>query len=99
MTREEDLQRHLHDLVTRTFEGAAAWQERVALFDRAADLLDPVVRAALAEVDEGFLDGTGEVERRRETPADGGSRNTGSCPGRDSGRRSAGTAVRSAPCR
>ncbi len=72
MTRGEDLQRHLHDLVTRTFEGAADWPDRVALFDRAVDLLDPVVRSALAEADEQFLDGTGTVRRRRATPAEGG---------------------------
>ncbi len=72
MTREEDVQRHLQDLVTRTFEGAAGWPERVGLFDRAADLLDPVVRAALGQADELFLDRTGTIERRRATPPDGG---------------------------
>lgn len=72
MTRVEDLRRHVHDLVTRTFEGAAEWPERVALFDRAVDLLDPVVRALLAETDAAFLDGTGSVERRRVEHDDGG---------------------------
>ncbi len=72
MRREEDVQRHLNDLVTRSFEGATDWPDRVALFERAVDLLDPVVRAALAEADELFLDRTGTIERRRETPPDGG---------------------------
>ncbi len=72
MDREQDLRRHLRDLVTRTFEGAADWPDRVALFDRGIELLDPTVRAVLAETDEVFLDGTGTVSARREADGEGG---------------------------
>jgi hypothetical protein len=70
--REQDLRRHLRDLVTRTFEGADNWPDRVALFDRGIELLDPLVRAVLAELDETFLDRTGTITGRREDDVEGG---------------------------
>lgn len=69
--RAQDIRRHVHDLVTRTFEGRSEWPERVALFDRAVQLLDPLVCAVLAEVDELFLDSTGTLTRRRVEEDDG----------------------------
>ncbi len=69
--RAQDIRRHLHDLATRTFEGSSEWPDRVALFDRAVDLIDPLVRSVLAEADAEFLDGTGTVQRRRTEHDDG----------------------------
>lgn len=61
--RQQDVLRHLEDLRTRTYEGRSSREERVDLFRQAVDLIDPLVRRILAEVDEAFLDGTGEVVR------------------------------------
>lgn len=70
--RAEDVFRHLDDLRTRTCEGARDWPERVAYFDRAAGLLDPVVRHVLGEVDTVFLDSTGEISHHVEEDQSGG---------------------------
>ena len=69
--RAEDLLRHLDDLVQRSFEGATSWPDRLALFHRAVDLLDPVVRNAFADADTMFLEGTGKVTRRSVEDDDG----------------------------
>jgi hypothetical protein len=69
--REEDLMRHLADLVARRYEGAASWADRVAVFQRAVELLDPVVRGVLAEADEMFLEHTGEITRHSVEDSDG----------------------------
>lgn len=69
--RDEDLLRHLDDLATRSYEGATSWPDRLALFTRAADLLDPVVRMVFAEADRTFLESTGEIARRTVTDDDG----------------------------
>jgi hypothetical protein len=57
----EDLFRHLADLRTGTFEGAGPRADRLRLFRAGADLADPVIRRVLAEADEVFLLGTGQV--------------------------------------
>src|SRR5712691_8621295 len=62
--RSEDVFRHLEDLRTGTFEGAESREDRVALFRRAVDLLDPVVREVLDETNATFLDGSGQVDHR-----------------------------------
>jgi hypothetical protein len=62
--RVEDLFRHLDDLRLRSYEGAGPQAERVELFGRAVELLDPVVRRVLEETDAAFLDGSGEVRRQ-----------------------------------
>jgi len=62
--RSEDVFRHLEDLRTGTFEGAESREDRVALFRRAVDLLDPVVRDVLDETNATFLDGSGQVDHR-----------------------------------
>jgi hypothetical protein len=61
--REQDVLRHLADLRTRTYEGRSSREERVTLFRRAVDLVDPLVRRVLGEVDEAFLDGSGTIAR------------------------------------
>ncbi len=43
--------RHLADLAARSYEGAKSWPDRLTVFHRAVQLLDPVVRGVLAEVD------------------------------------------------
>jgi hypothetical protein len=69
--RVEDLTRHLDDLRTRSYEGEADPAARDRVFDRAAELLGPVVTAVLEEVDATFLDGTGDVAYH--PPGDDGS--------------------------
>lgn len=70
--RQEDIFRHLEDLRTRTYEGAGGWPERVAYFQRAVTLLDPLVRRVLAETDAAFLDGTAAVDHDAGEDQDGG---------------------------
>lgn len=55
------LRRHAEDLRDGTHGGAAARAEKERLFQRAVELLDPVVREALIEVDDTLLEGTGEI--------------------------------------
>jgi acetyl esterase/lipase len=62
--RAQDLFRHLEDLRSRRFEGAEPRGERMTLFRRAVELLDPVVRAAMEQANHAFLDGSGEIEHR-----------------------------------
>ncbi|MPZ64206.1 MAG: hypothetical protein GEU83_01315 [Pseudonocardiaceae bacterium] len=69
--RHEDIERHLSDLVNRSYEGAESWPDRVAVFDRAVELLSPVVARILDETDATFLDGTGEVAQRTVEHDDG----------------------------
>ncbi|MGH3824548.1 MAG: hypothetical protein ACRDRA_17200 [Pseudonocardiaceae bacterium] len=69
--RDEDLMRHLADLVARSYEGATSWPDRLTVFHRAVQLLDPVVRGVLAEADKMFLENTGEITRYRVEQEDG----------------------------
>lgn len=69
--REEDLMRHLADLVAHSYEGATSWPDRLSVFHRAVQLLDPVVRGVLAEADATFLGNTGEITRRSVEQGDG----------------------------
>ncbi|HET9254611.1 MAG TPA: hypothetical protein VFO16_05340 [Pseudonocardiaceae bacterium] len=69
--REEDLLRHLADLVARRYEGAESWADRVAVFRRAVQLLDPVIRGVLAEANAMFLEDTGEVSQHQLEHEDG----------------------------
>lgn len=70
--RVEDVFRHLDDLRTRTCEGADNWTERVAYFERAVELLDPVARRVLHETDAAFLDGSGEITHHAGEEQNGG---------------------------
>jgi len=69
--RTEDLMRHLADLVARSYEGAESWPDRLAVYRRAVELLDPVVRGVLAEADATFLENTGEISRHSVEQGDG----------------------------
>ena len=62
--RAEDIFRHLKDLRARSYEGVEPRSERVELFRRAVELLDPVVRPILGETDREFLMGTGTIQHR-----------------------------------
>src|SRR5207237_1591648 len=62
--RVEDIFRHLQDLQARSYEGVEPRAERVELFRRAVELLDPLVRTVLDETDREFLKGTGTIEHR-----------------------------------
>lgn len=70
--RSEDMLRHLQDLRSRTYEGAKEWPERVAVFRRAVELLDPVVREVLSELSRQFLGGAATVHFRTGEDRDGG---------------------------
>jgi hypothetical protein len=70
--RTEDVFRHLEDLRSDTYEGAHDWADRVAVFRRAVELLDPLVRRVLDETNATFLDGTGSVHQHVGEDADGG---------------------------
>ncbi len=63
--------RHLADLVARSYEGATSWPDRLTVFRRAVELLDPVVRQVFAEADAIFLENTGEISRRSVEQSDG----------------------------
>ncbi|MGH3872757.1 MAG: hypothetical protein ACRDSR_14830 [Pseudonocardiaceae bacterium] len=69
--REEDLLRHLADLAARSYEGATSWPDRLAVFHRAVQLLDPVIRGVFAEADATFLETTGEISRHGVETDDG----------------------------
>ena len=56
------LRRHFADLRDGTHGGVVTRREKEALFRSAADLLDPVARRALTEVDDALLAGSGTVE-------------------------------------
>jgi acetyl esterase/lipase len=86
--RTEDMVRHLGDLRSGTFEGATARPERIRLFERGVELLDPIVRTILEEANEAFLTGTGKVEHEPSRWMPRARRKlVGSCPGRSSGMR------------
>lgn len=72
LDRSEDIFRHLQDLRSRSYEGATQWAQRVAVFRRAVELLDPVVRDVLADLSLEFLNGAGTVHVRRGEDRDGG---------------------------
>jgi hypothetical protein len=55
------LRRHCEDLRDGTHLGVAARADKERLFGRTVELLDPVARQALAEVDEFLFERTGEI--------------------------------------
>lgn len=71
-SRAEDVFRHLDDLRTGTCEGNHDWSDRVAYFQRAVDLLEPLVRRVLDETNSVFLDGTGDLSHHVEEDESGG---------------------------
>jgi hypothetical protein len=59
--RRDDVFRHLQDLRTDSFEGVQDRAERIELFRRAVELLDPVMRRVLEETNGTFLESTGDI--------------------------------------
>jgi hypothetical protein len=59
--RTIDLFRHLDDVRLRSYEGAGPRAERNKVFERAVELIDPLVNRILVETRDTFLDGEGEV--------------------------------------
>ena len=66
----EDYHRHLVDLRDLAYEGSVEREQREATFQRAVELLSPVVREVLEEFNEIILDNTGNIEWR-EVESDG----------------------------
>jgi DNA-binding IclR family transcriptional regulator len=70
--RGEDLLRHLSDLRTMTYEGAAGRERQVEVFDRAARLLSPVVEEVMAAVSDQLELGLPSIARiESDSPAEG----------------------------
>jgi hypothetical protein len=59
--RTIDLFRHLDDVRLRSYEGAGPRADRNKVFERAVELIDPLVMGILEETREVFLDGHGDV--------------------------------------
>lgn len=55
------LRRHSEDLRDRTHGGVETRGDKERVFEQAVQLLDPVARQALAEVDQYLLEGAGEI--------------------------------------
>jgi hypothetical protein len=55
------LRRHAEDLRDGTHGGAGPRTEKERLFGRAVELLDPIARQALQEVNDALLEGSGEI--------------------------------------
>jgi hypothetical protein len=55
------LRRHSEDLRDRTHGGVESRGDKEKVFERALQLLDPVAREALGEVDQYLLERTGEI--------------------------------------
>jgi hypothetical protein len=68
----QDIYRHLRDLKSSTYEGAREWPDKVAVFRRAVELLDPVVRGVLNQASREFLNGAAVVHFRTGEDRDGG---------------------------
>jgi hypothetical protein len=75
--RREDVFRHLADLAAGSFEGAESPTDRLSLFRRSVELLDPVVTASLRWTNETFFLGTGEVARVDVEPDGAGGHRAG----------------------
>ncbi|MDE3180374.1 MAG: hypothetical protein KGM47_12035 [Acidobacteriota bacterium] len=58
--RIEDYRRHIQDLQSQSYEGASERNQREAVFRKAFDLLTPVARRVLDDINIYFLKGTGE---------------------------------------
>lgn len=59
--RVQDWKRHVHDLQTQSYEGAASRAEREEVFRRAFDLATPVAVKVLDELNVWYLESTGCV--------------------------------------
>lgn len=61
VVRREDLQRHLRDLSTGTYEGQVSRAEKEEVYRKAVELLTPVAQSVLEEANNLFLNSTGQV--------------------------------------
>ena len=59
--RTIDYRRHIHDLRTHSYEGAASRAEREMVFRCAFDLMTPVARQVLTDINQSFLLGLGRA--------------------------------------
>ena len=86
--RSDHFRRHLLDLRSDTYEGASDREDRVAIFEKAVELVSPVVNRVLGEFNEVMLKGTGELTHRVERDEEGGvwSRWMLSWPGQEQAR-------------
>ncbi|MFN8007323.1 MAG: hypothetical protein U0V70_09925 [Terriglobia bacterium] len=66
--RVEDYHRHVVDLQNKWYEGASSRAEREALFRVAFDLVTPVARKVLDDINTNFLKGTGEWQVQPPSP-------------------------------
>ena len=64
-SRVVDYQRHVHDLRARNYEGAVSREQREEVFRKAFDFTTPVAEHVLAEMNDLFLAGTGNVKAIR----------------------------------
>jgi len=69
--RIQDWQRHVRDLQTRTYEGAAAREKREEVYRKAFDLVTPIAEQVLADINSLYLEGTGELQLQ--TPVSDGA--------------------------
>lgn len=67
-----DYRRHVHDLRTRSYEGAVGREDREIVFARAFDLVTPVAGLVLEDLNDSFLSGTGRVRTVRPVRTDEG---------------------------
>ena len=68
-----ELLRHFADLRDRTHGGVSSRPDKERLFSAAVELLDPVARQPLAELNAGLLLGTGEIGATGYRPATDGT--------------------------
>lgn len=71
-SRTLDYRRHIHDLRTRSYEGAVSREQREEVFRRAFDLMTPVAQEVLSEINHCFLSGKGHLHVRQPERTDEG---------------------------
>lgn len=72
MKRTVDYRRHVHDLRTRSYEGATSREEREKVFHVAFDLLTPVAEKVLSDLNVFFLAGLGWTRAVKPSPSEDG---------------------------
>lgn len=61
MARRTDYMRHVQDLRSSSYEGALARPDREAVFCHAFDLVTPVAQRVLADLNQTFLNNSGQI--------------------------------------
>ncbi len=72
MKRTVDYRRHVHDLRTRSYEGATSREDREHVFRAAFDLLTPVAERVLSDLNVFFLAGLGWTRAVKPSPSEEG---------------------------